>query len=68
MNALIYLRVSTKEEAEKGDSEEGYSIPAQREACLRACAEKGAGKTTLAVVENLEVFEDRLCLVSLKPI
>jgi site-specific DNA recombinase len=41
MNALIYLRVSTKEQAEKGDSEEGYSIPAQREACLRACAEKG---------------------------
>lgn len=41
MNALIYLRVSTKEQAEKGDSEEGYSIPAQGEACLRACAEKG---------------------------
>jgi site-specific DNA recombinase len=41
MNALIYLRVSTKEQAEKGDSAEGYSIPAQREACLRACAEKG---------------------------
>jgi site-specific DNA recombinase len=41
MNALIYLRVSTKEQAAKGDSDEGYSIPAQREACLRHCAEKG---------------------------
>ncbi len=41
MNALIYLRVSTREQAEKGDSAEGYSIPAQREACLRHCAEQG---------------------------
>jgi DNA invertase Pin-like site-specific DNA recombinase len=41
MNALIYLRVSTKEQAEKGDSAEGYSIPAQREACLKHCAEQG---------------------------
>jgi site-specific DNA recombinase len=40
-NALIYLRVSTKEQAEKGESGEGYSIPGQREACLRYCAEKG---------------------------
>jgi site-specific DNA recombinase len=39
--ALIYLRVSTKEQAEKGGSSEGYSIPAQREACLRYLAEKG---------------------------
>ncbi|MGH3115913.1 MAG: recombinase family protein [Gaiellales bacterium] len=39
--ALIYLRVSTKEQAEKGDSAEGYSIPAQREACLRYLAERG---------------------------
>lgn len=41
MNALICLRVSTREQAEKGDSAEGYSIPAQREACLRHCAEQG---------------------------
>lgn len=27
MNALIYLRVSTKEQASKGESAEGYSIP-----------------------------------------
>lgn len=33
--AVIYLRVSTKEQAKKGGSSEGYSIPAQREACLR---------------------------------
>lgn len=41
MNALIYLRVSTKERAEKGEATEGYSIPAQREACVRLCAERG---------------------------
>lgn len=41
MNALIYLRVSTKEQAEKGPSSEGYSIPAQREACLRSIGERG---------------------------
>ena len=33
--AVVYLRVSTKEQAEKGGEEEGYSIPAQRDACLR---------------------------------
>jgi len=34
LQAVIYLRVSTKEQAERGGGE-GYSIPAQREACLR---------------------------------
>lgn len=33
--AVIYLRVSTKEQAEAGGEAEGYSIPAQREACRR---------------------------------
>lgn len=32
--AVIYLRVSTKEQAERGGDPEGYSIPAQRDACL----------------------------------
>lgn len=36
MNCLIYLRVSTKEQAEGG-----YSIPAQREACVKYIADKG---------------------------
>ncbi len=36
MNAVIYLRVSTKEQAE-----EGYSIPAQAEACRRFIADRG---------------------------
>ena len=36
MRAVIYLRVSTKEQAE-----EGYSIPAQAEACRRFVAEQG---------------------------
>ena len=31
--AVIYLRVSSKEQAEKGGEAEGFSIPAQREAC-----------------------------------
>lgn len=33
--AVSYLRVSTKEQAEKGGMDEGYSIPAQRDANLR---------------------------------
>ena len=41
MNALIYLRVSTKEQAAKDETAEGYSIPGQREACLRLISEKG---------------------------
>lgn len=34
-NAVLYLRVSTTEQAERDGQIEGYSIPAQREACLR---------------------------------
>ena len=41
MDAVIYLRVSTKEQAAKDEAGEGYSIPAQREACLRHIAERG---------------------------
>ena len=41
MKALIYLRVSTKEQACKDETAEGYSIPAQREACLRHISERG---------------------------
>jgi DNA invertase Pin-like site-specific DNA recombinase len=33
--ALIYMRVSTKGQAERGGEVEGSSIPAQREACSR---------------------------------
>lgn len=33
--AVVYLRVSTKEQAERGGGAEGFSIPAQREACQR---------------------------------
>src|SRR4029453_17322092 len=49
MDAVIYLRVSTKEQAAKDETGEGYSIPAQREACLRHIAERGwnlAGEVT----------------------
>ncbi len=39
--AVSYLRVSTKEQAEKG-GDEGYSIPAQREANQRKAEQMGA--------------------------
>src|SRR5438045_1155163 len=42
VNALIYLRVSTARQATKNGEAEGYSIPAQREACLRRSRELGA--------------------------
>ena len=40
--AVIYLRVSSDVEVERGFGEEGYSIPAQREACERKAADLGA--------------------------
>jgi site-specific DNA recombinase len=40
--AVIYLRVSTPKQAERADSEEGYSLPAQREACIRKAEQLGA--------------------------
>jgi len=39
--AVSYLRVSTREQAERGGTEEGFSIPAQREANTRKAAELG---------------------------
>ncbi|MEA5366443.1 recombinase family protein [Amycolatopsis sp., V23-08] len=40
--ALIYLRVSTKEQARTGGGAEGYSIPAQRTGCHAKAAQLGA--------------------------
>ncbi|MCI1748459.1 MAG: recombinase family protein [Acidipropionibacterium sp.] len=40
--AVSYLRVSTKEQAERGGRDEGFSIPAQREANLRKARELDA--------------------------
>lgn len=40
--AVLYLRVSTKEQAEKNGEAEGYSIPAQRSACQRKAESLGA--------------------------
>ncbi|MBZ6371411.1 MAG: recombinase family protein [Microbacterium hominis] len=40
--AVIYLRVSTSRQAHKNGEAEGYSIPAQREACRRKAEELGA--------------------------
>lgn len=49
--AIIYLRVSTKEQAERDGDPEGYSIPAQREAVTR----KAEGLGSVVVQE----FADR---------
>ncbi len=40
--AVSYLRVSTREQAERGGTDEGFSIPAQREANARKADELGA--------------------------
>ena len=42
--AVSYLRVSTREQAERGGTEEGFSIPAQRDANQRKADELGAGR------------------------
>jgi site-specific DNA recombinase len=41
-SAVLYLRVSTKEQAQRGGEAEGFSIPAQRNACLRKAEGLGA--------------------------
>ena len=41
MRCVLYLRVSTREQAEKGEGDEGFSIPAQREACTRHIRDAG---------------------------
>ena len=44
--AVIYLRVSTAKQADKDEGEEGYSLPAQREACQRKADQLGAEVVT----------------------
>ena len=39
--AVIYIRVSTKDQAERGGEAEGFSLPAQREACRRKAEQLG---------------------------
>ncbi len=40
--ALLYIRVSTKMQIDKDVSEEGFSLPAQRDACVRTAELLGA--------------------------
>ena len=40
--AVSYIRVSTREQAQRGGSEEGFSLPAQREASKRKAQSMGA--------------------------
>jgi site-specific DNA recombinase len=42
LRAVIYLRVSTLKQASRRGDPEGYSLPAQREACHRKALELGA--------------------------
>jgi site-specific DNA recombinase len=49
--AVIYLRVSTTKQASKDDDPDGYSLPAQEEACRRKAEQLDA--------EVVEVFTDR---------
>src|SRR5439155_11179049 len=49
--AVIYLRVSTAKQANKDDDPDGYSLPAQREACER--------KAEALDAEVVETFIDR---------
>src|SRR5262249_2892121 len=49
--AVIYLRVSTVKQMQKDDDPEGYSLPAQRESCVR--------KAEALDAEVVEIFIDR---------
>lgn len=40
--AIAYLRVSTNNQAAKDFDHDGYSLPAQREACLQRAQHLGA--------------------------
>jgi len=49
LTAFIYARVSTREQARTGGGEEGYSIPAQREACTDKTRQLDAAVTGVYV-------------------
>ena len=60
--AVSYIRVSTREQAQRGGSEEGFSLPAQREANKRKAQSMGA----LVVKEfawTAGGFSDSACFV-----
>ena len=42
LRAVVYLRVSTSKQADKAEDKDGYSLPAQREACYRKAEQLGA--------------------------
>ena len=51
--AVIYLPVSTKDQANRGGEAEGFSIPAQRDACLR----KAEAISAVVVAEFVDAGE-----------
>src|SRR5271166_5753566 len=51
LRAVIYLRVSTAKQVGRDESRDGYSLPAQRDACLRKAEQLGA--------EVIEEYVDR---------
>ncbi len=69
--ALLYLRVSTKEQAMRAGDAEGYSLPTQREACLRTAERLGADvvdeyldKDTGTMVDKRPAMRDLLTRLS----
>jgi DNA invertase Pin-like site-specific DNA recombinase len=50
VNAILYIRVSTLDQAIRGDQPEGFSIPAQREACKR----KAKGLKAIVIDEYVD--------------
>ena len=69
--ALLYLRVSTKEQAMRSGDPEGYSLPTQREACLRKAQSLGADvveeyldKDTGTLVDKRPAMQELLARVA----
>ncbi len=70
--AVSYLRVSTREQAERGGTEEGFSIPAQRDAISARLTTSGRGScgsswTRASLRVRRIVMGCRTCSRSSKP-
>ena len=62
--ALLYLRVSTARQASRGGEPEGYSLPAQREACAGKESELGAEADDVSVLLAIRAAGAELVSVS----
>jgi site-specific DNA recombinase len=59
--AVVYLRVSTNKQADKDTDPEGYSLPAQREACYRKAEQLGAEVVDEYMDRGESALPDRRC-------